>query len=409
MTLAYDLRPKTLDQVIGQDHLTSPGKPLYEMVQSGSLSSFILYGPPGCGKTSIAQGLSGSMKLPFYEFNASIDKKEKLQKIAKEAFPLVLLLDEIHRLTKPNQDFLLPYMESGDMIVVGATTENPYLSLAPAIRSRSFIFEVHPLTPKVISQYLKTLPQSKPFTPEALAHLSNSVNGDLRSALTILEILTQKERVEVEDIEAFTHQKHIEGDLDGDTHYNLLSALQKAIRGSDVNAALHYGARLLEIGDLLSLTRRLQVIAYEDIGVANNQMGTLTHQACQTALAIGLPEAKIPIANVIVELALSPKSNLAYMAMNQALNDLKQISNITIPDHLKDTHYKGAKDLGHGLTYKYPHDYPYHVVTQTYLPKDLENVQYFKTQNMPASKREQELLTRWQQIEAILHGHIPPQ
>lgn len=409
MTLAYDLRPKTLDQVIGQEHLTSPGKPLYEMVQSGGLSSFILYGPPGCGKTSIAQGLSGSMKLPFYEFNASIDKKDKLQKIAKESFPLVLLLDEIHRLTKPNQDFLLPYMESGDMIVVGATTENPYLSLAPAIRSRSFIFEAHPLTPKVISQYLKTLPQSKPFTPEALAHLSNSVNGDLRSALTILEILTQKERVEVEDVEAFTHQKHIEGDLDGDAHYNLLSALQKAIRGSDVNAALHYGARLLEIGDLLSLTRRLQVIAYEDIGIANYQMGILTHQACQTALAIGLPEAKIPIANVIVELALSPKSNLAYMSMNQALNDLKQVPNITIPDHLKDTHYKGAKDLGHGLTYKYPHDYPYHVVTQTYLPKDLENVQYFKTQNMPASKREQELLTRWQQIEAILHGHIPPQ
>ena len=399
MTLAHRLRPQRLDQVIGQTHLIGDGKPLTRMVQAGALQNMILYGPPGTGKTSIASALAGSLDLPFETFNASTDKKSDLQALAKKDTPLVLLLDEIHRLTKPIQDYLLSFMESGAWIIIGATTENPYLSLSPALRSRSVIFEVTPVDPDTLTQYLQDLlDQGILETPaqvssDLLAYIGEATHGDVRAAINLLEVLTQSaetgDTLTPDDAAPFLTQQP--GDKDGDTHYDLLSAFQKSIRGSDVNAALHYLSRLVTIGDLLSITRRLQVIAYEDIGVADPIAPIAAVTACQTALAVGFPEARIPLSVAVVELCHAPKSNLAYHAFNQAQADLGRTH--PIPNHLKDAHYKGAEDLGHGVDYKYPHAYPYHIVSQAYLPESLHDREYL-TDTVASSRRDQDIIER---------------
>ncbi|MTB63487.1 AAA family ATPase [Streptococcus sp. zg-86] len=394
--LALNMRPKTIDQIIGQDHLVGEGKIIRRMVEAKRLSSMILYGPPGIGKTSIASAIAGTSKYAFRTFNATVDSKKRLQEIAEEAKfsgGLILLLDEIHRLDKTKQDFLLPLLENGNLIMIGATTENPFFSVTPAIRSRVQIFELEPLS----NDDIKTAVQiaitdtERGFDfpvildDEALDFIATSTNGDLRSAFNSLElaVLSTPENDEgirhitLDTMENSLQKSYITMDKNGDGHYDVLSALQKSIRGSDVNASLHYAARLIEAGDLPSLARRLMVIAYEDIGLANPEAQIHTVAALEAAQKIGFPEARIPIANIVIDLALSPKSNSAYLAIDQAIADLKKTGHLPIPRHLRDGHYKGSKELGNAQDYLYPHNFPEKWVDQQYLPDKLRDSQYF--------------------------------
>ena len=393
--LALRMRPRTIDQVIGQQHLVGEGKIIRRMVEANRLSSMILYGPPGIGKTSIASAIAGTTKYAFRTYNATVDSKKRLQEIAEEAKfsgGLVLLLDEIHRLDKTKQDFLLPLLESGLVIMIGATTENPFFSVTPAIRSRVQIFELEPLTTEEVKQALKTALDDTErgfdfpvvLNEDALDFIATSTNGDLRSAFNSLDlaVLSTSENAEgirhitLEIMENSLQRSYITMDKDGDGHYDVLSA-QKSIRGSDVDASLHYAARLIEAGDLPSLARRLTVIAYEDIGLANPDAQIHTVTALQAAERIGFPEARILIANIVIDLALSPKSNSAYVAMDKALADLRSSGNLPIPRHLRDGHYAGSKELGNAQNYKYPHNYPGNWVNQDYLPDKLKHASYF--------------------------------
>ncbi|EHJ56864.1 hypothetical protein HMPREF9318_01831 [Streptococcus urinalis FB127-CNA-2] len=394
--LALRMRPLTINEVIGQQHLVGDGKIIARMVEANKLSSMILFGPPGIGKTSIASAIAGTTKYAFRTFNATVDTKKRLQEIAEEAKfsgGLVLLLDEIHRLDKTKQDFLLPLLENGNIIMIGATTENPFFSVTPAIRSRVQIFELEPLTSDDIANALKNALDDKErgfdfsvhLDDDALSFITTATNGDLRSAYNSLDLAVMSTKpqadgsrhISLETVENSLQRSYITMDKNGDGHYDVLSALQKSIRGSDVNASLHYAARLIEAGDLPSLARRLTVIAYEDIGLANPEAQVHTVTALEAAQKIGFPEARILIANVVVDLALSPKSNSAYLAMDQALSDLRSNGNLPIPRHLRDGHYAGSKELGNAQDYLYPHNYPEKWVKQDYLPEKLKGKNYF--------------------------------
>lgn len=395
--LAYRMRPKKLEDIVGQQHLVAPGKILARMVSAKLLSSMILYGPPGTGKTSIASAIAGSTKYAFRMLNAATDSKKELEMVAEEAKisgTVILLLDEIHRLTKPKQDFLLPHLEKGSIILIGATTENPYITINPAIRSRTQIFEVKPLTEADIGQAIDRAltdkenglgEQNVVLTGEARLHLTRVTHGDLRSALNGLELAVMSTEpddsgvltIDLPTIEECVQRKVLVQDKDGDAHYDVISAFQKSIRGSDTDAALHYMARLLEAGDLPSVIRRLLTIAYEDIGLANPNACAHAVQAITAAEKIGLPEARIPLAQAVIELCLSPKSNSAIMAIDAALADVRAGNYGDVPDHLRDAHYQGAKKLGRGIGYKYPHDYPHGWVKQQYLPDKLKTEHYY--------------------------------
>lgn len=409
--LARRMRPRNIDEIIGQKHLVGQGKIIRRMVETQLLSSMILYGPPGIGKTSIASAIAGTMNAAFRTFNATTDSKKRLQEIAAEAEfsgQLVLLLDEIHRLDKPKQDFLLPLLENGQIILIGATTENPYFSVVPAIRSRVQIFELKPLEVEDLAHAVNLSLQDKErgfefmveLDEDALYFLVHSTNGDLRSTFNALElaVLSSKEHhITLDDMENSLQRKAATFDKDGDAHYDILSALQKSIRGSDVNASLHYAARLIEGGDLQSLSRRLTVMAYEDIGLANPDAAMHTVLALQAAEKLGFPEARIPIANIVVDLALSPKSNAAYLAMDEALADLGKYGNLPVPAHLQDGHYAGAKNLGRSVDYQYAHNFPNHWVNQQYLPDKLKKADYFRPDDM--GKYERALHSRKQWID----------
>ncbi|WP_396425908.1 replication-associated recombination protein A [Lactococcus cremoris] len=394
--LARRMRPRNIDEIVGQRHLVGKGKIIRRMVETQLLSSMILYGPPGIGKTSIASAIAGTMNIAFRTFNATTDTKKRLQEIASEAEfsgQLVLLLDEIHRLDKPKQDFLLPLLENGQIILIGATTENPYFSVVPAIRSRVQIFELKALEPEDLESAVNLSLQDKErgfdfdvtIDDDALYFLVHSTNGDLRSTFNALELAvlsSNEHRVTLDDMENSLQRKAATFDKDGDAHYDLLSALQKSIRGSDVNASLHYAARLIEGGDLQSLARRLTVMAYEDIGLANPDAAVHTVTALSAAEKLGFPEARIPLANIIIDLALSPKSNSAYLAMDEALSDLGKYGNLAVPSHLQDGHYAGAKELGRSVEYQYAHNFPDHWVNQQYLPDKIKNAYYFRPDDM---------------------------
>ncbi|MCT3558830.1 replication-associated recombination protein A [Lentilactobacillus buchneri] len=395
--LAYRMRPTKLEEIVGQQDLVGPGKIIDRMVRAKMLSSMILYGPPGTGKTSIASAIAGSTKYAFRVLNAATDTKKDLQVVAEEAKmsgTVVLLLDEIHRLDKTKQDFLLPLLESGSIILIGATTENPYININPAIRSRTQIFEVHPLTATDIQKALNRALNDKekglgnypvPITKEALNFLATATNGDLRSSLNALELAVKstpkndqgKIAVTQAIVEECLQRKALNSDKNGDAHYDVISAFQKSIRGSDTDAALHYAGRLIESGDLVSIMRRLLVIAYEDVGLANPGACQRTVAAVDAARQLGLPEARIPLANAIIELCLSPKSNSAMAAIDGAVSDIRSGNYGDVPLHLKDAHYQGAKKLGRGVTYKYPHDFPNDWVKQQYLPDKIKNAQYY--------------------------------
>ena len=395
--LAYRMRPTSLDQVVGQQHLVGPGKILNRMVKAKMLSSMILYGPPGTGKTSIASALAGTTKYAFRKLNAVTDSKKALEQVVAEAKmsgTVILMLDEIHRLTKPKQDFLLPHLENGQIILIGATTENPYITINPAIRSRVQIFEVKPLTATDIATALDRALSDKEnglgnyqinLDPAARELLTTATHGDLRSVLNALELGVKSTTPAADGTIHLTlavmqeclQRKGLVADKDGDAHYDVLSAFQKSIRGSDPDAAIHYLARLVDAGDLPSIERRLAVIAYEDIGLANPAAAAHTIAAIQAAEQVGLPEARIPLADAVIELALSPKSNSGITAIDAALKDIHAGHAGNVPDHLRDSHYQGAEQLGRGVTYKYPHDYPHDWVNQDYLPATLKNREYY--------------------------------
>lgn len=415
--LAFRMRPTCLEEVVGQQHLVAPGKIIARMIAAKQLSSIILYGPPGIGKTSIASAIAGTTKYAFRTLNAATDTKKELQIVIEEAKmsgTVILLLDEIHRLDKPKQDFLLPHLENGRVILIGATTENPYIAINPAIRSRTQIFELIPLTPEEIHQALKRALTDETkglgnydveITDGAMHTLTHFSNGDVRSSLNALE-LAVKSTPENEDGKIIIteeiagnclQRKVFAHDKNGDQHYDVISAFQKSIRGSDVDAALHYMARLIEAGELITLIRRLLVIAYEDIGLANPAGASRAVLAVQAAEKLGLPEARIPLANAVIELALSPKSNTAILSIDAAFSDVRQGKSGNVPSHLQDAHYQGAQKLGRGTNYQYPHNYPNHWVKQQYLPDTLKHTQYFHPD--PTSKFEEALKEQYKKFQ----------
>lgn len=414
--LAFRMRPRSIEEVIGQQHLVGEGKIIERMVKAKQLSSMILYGPPGVGKTSIASAIAGSTQFAFRTLNAVTNNKKDMEVVAAEAKmsgKVILLLDEVHRLDKAKQDFLLPYLENGMITLIGATTSNPFHAINPAIRSRCQIFELKSLEIEdIITALDRALIDDNrglgsyqtDVSSEALKHLATASNGDVRSALNALElavISTTPDQsgtihIDVDIAEECIQKKSFSHDKDGDAHYDVLSALQKSIRGSDVNAALHYLGRLIEAGDLVSIARRLVVIAYEDIGLASPQAGPRTLAAVEAAERLGFPEARIPLANSVIELCLSPKSNTAYLAIDAALADIRAGHSGDVPDHLKDGHYQGAKELGRSIGYLYPHDFDNGWVEQQYLPNKLLGKQYYKPKK--SGKFEQALAAVYEKL-----------
>ncbi|MCL6586791.1 MAG: replication-associated recombination protein A [Anoxybacillus sp.] len=391
------MRPRTIDEIVGQTHIIGPDTALYKMIHNGYVPSMLLYGEPGVGKTSLAYAIAGTVNREFFALNATTSGKKEIEEVvatAKMAGNVILFIDEIHRFNKAQQDYLLPNVESGLITLIGATTENPFHEVNPAIRSRcGQIKQLKRLTREEIIVLLKRALQDKArglgslsvdIDERFLQLIADGTNGDARSALQALEAIVyaarQKDgRMVIDEplVLDCVEKKGFSHDKKGDTYYSLLSAFQKSVRGSDVDAALHYLARLLEGGDVAAICRRLLVIAYEDIGLANPFLGVKVNAAIQAVERLGLPEARIPLSVVTVELCLSAKSNSAYKALDNAIADVQAGKIGDIPAHLKDAHYDGAKVLGHGKGYLYPHDYPNSWVLQQYLPKELENVHYY--------------------------------
>ncbi len=378
--LADKIRPKKLSDVIGQSHLIGPGKILTNLVTNKKLFSMIFYGKPGIGKTSIASALVEELGMHYKFMNATINNKADFDIAISEAkmySDMVLIIDEIHRMNKDKQDILLPYIENGTIILIGLTTSNPYHKINPAIRSRCQIFELHELT---IQDIIKGLKRACDYldnisiSDETLEYIAYLSSGDLRSALNLLEMSyysTKNGQITIDEVKSINSKPVFFHDKDGDGHYDVLSALQKSIRGSDVDASLHYLARLIEAEDLDSIYRRLAVIAYEDIGLANPGIGPRIMAAIDAAELVGLPEARIPLASIVVEMALSPKSNSAHIALDEAINDLHKGSTGNVPNHIKTN----SKD------YLYPHNYPNSWVKQEYMPSNLKGKIYYHPRN----------------------------
>ena len=407
--LASRMRPINIDEIISQQHLVGPKGIIRRMVETKRLSSMIFYGPPGIGKTSIAKAIAGSTQYKFRQLNAVTNTKKDMQMVVDEAKmsgQVILLLDEIHRLDKAK------HLENGKIVLIGATTSNPYHAINPAIRSRAQIFELFPLDNDDIRLALNRALEDEDrglnaYSPkvddDAMTYFSTQSQGDVRSALNALElaVLSASEEdgqrhITLQDAKDCLQKGAFVSDKDGDMHYDVMSAFQKSIRGSDVNAALHYLARLIEAGDLPTIVRRLLVISYEDVGLASPNAGQRTLAAIQSAERLGFPEARIPLSQAVIELCLSPKSNSGISAIDKALSDIRQGKVGQIPDYLKDGHYAGAKELGRAIGYKYPHNYDNGHVVQQYLPDILKNRIYYEPKT--TSKSEQQFKTIYENL-----------
>jgi putative ATPase len=374
--LADRLRPNKLDEMFGQEHLIGKDKVIYNLIKNGKIFSMILYGPCGTGKTTLAYTMINELNLKYEFLNAVINSKKDLDMVilkAKENNGLVLIMDEIHRLNKDKQDLLLPYLENGLITLIGLTTANPYHSINPAIRSRCQLFEVKMLSKDDIVLALKKAILSFSnieISDEEINYIASLASGDLRYAYNLLEVAyysTSDHKITMDDVKKINNKPSLYIDKNDDGYYDVISAFQKSIRGSDVNASLHYLARLLVAEDLDIIFRRLSVIAYEDIGLANPAIGPRLEAAIKAAERVGLPEARIPLGEIVVDMALSPKSNSGYMAINMAINDVEMGNVGKVPSHLKTN----SKD------YKYPHNYKGSFVKQQYLPDEIKDKKYF--------------------------------
>lgn len=401
--LAARLRPRKLDEVVGQEHILGEGKLLSRAIMADKLSSVIFYGPPGTGKTSLAHVIANTTKSTFKQINATTSGKKDMQIVvdgAKEDLSLrdvrtILFIDEIHRFNKAQQDFLLPYVEDGTIILIGATTENPYFEVNRALLSRSAVFELKPLSSKNIEALIERAVYDKEvgmgsynadITEDAAQFLADMCSGDARSAINAVELAVLTTPKSDDDIIHITKEvaaeciqkRLINYDKTGDNHYDVISAFIKSMRGSDPDAAVYYLARMLYAGeDPVFIARRIMICASEDVGLADPRAITVAASASIICERVGMPEARIPLAEAAIYVATAPKSNASYLAIEKALAAVNDTEMKSVPNHLKDAHYDGAGKLGHGLGYKYAHDYPGHYVKQQYLPDELIGEKFF--------------------------------
>lgn len=388
--LAYRIRPQEFNDIVGQDHLVGENGVITKMLNKNTLFSFILYGPAGCGKTSIAEIIASKYPLSSFSFNASCDTKDKLKEIANAAKyyqNTICIIDEIHRLKKDVQDFLLPFLESGALTLIGLTTENPYRAINPAIRSRCHIYRMNEIKKEDIIKLLqKTIIEENlhPLTNDILEYIAIASSCEVRTSLNMLEITNMLDEVDLnlENVKNIIGKKAFLIDEKGENYYDVASAMIKSIRGSDPDAALHYLARLLKTEDLQFICRRLLCSAYEDIALGNPNVGPRVYAATQAALSLGLPEARLPLAYAVVDLATSPKSNSTYKAINQAIEDLDTLESMSIPPHILNKELKSGK-----YEYKYPHDYENGYVKQQYMPDELLGKTYYEPKNTGSYER----------------------
>jgi len=404
--LAYKIRPKKLEDIVGQDHLVGKNGVISKMINNDQLFSMILYGPPGVGKTTIASILSEKFGVNSYTFNASTDKKSDLKEIILHSknYGCLLIIDEIHRMNKDVQDYLLPHVENGNVLMIGLTTNNPYHSVNRAIRSRCHVLklkeidhsDIFKLLIKVSNDNLELLKCT--YTEEVLEYVSINSGNDIRSSINSLEILSmayENENITLEMAKKVLLKPSLALDKDEDNYYNTLSAFQKSIRGSDVDASLHYLARLLVMEDLESILRRLTVIAYEDIGFGNPSIITKMDACYNAVIRIGMPEARIPLSLLVIDMALSPKSNTAEVSIDKAISDVNAGLTPKIPNHLIN-----VANFEEKAKYLYPHDYDEALVYQQYLPDSLKNKVYFE--GIPSGKYEKALLSQNLKIKKVL-------
>lgn len=418
--LADRIRPKSIDEVVGQKHLLGEGKLLRNIISKNEIPNMIFYGPSGVGKTTVANIIAEKTGKTLRRLNATTasvsDIRDIVQTLDTFLAPegVLLYLDEIQHFNKKQQQSLLEFMENGKITLIASTTENPYFYVYNAVLSRSVVFEFKPVSADDIYDALvraaKILENDEyksynvTVDNDALVHIANSAGGDVRKALNSLEVAffaavpgsESNVKITLDTAVQATQKKAMRYDKDGDSHYDILSAFQKSVRGSDPDAAIHYLARLISADDLPSICRRLLVMSSEDIGLAYPQAVTIVKSCVDAALQLGFPEARIPLAQAVILLATAPKSNSAICAVDAALHDIETKDTGDVPEHLKDSHYSGSKALGHGLEYKYPHSFPNHYTPQQYLPDNIKNTKYYEYGD---NKTEQAAKQYWSKIK----------
>lgn len=418
--LAARMRPSCLEDFVGQEHIVGKGKLLYRAIQSDRLSSVIFYGPPGTGKTTLAKIIANTTKSKFCQINATTAGIKEIKETVEDAKAelgmygkkTILFIDEIHRFNKSQQDALLPHVEDGTLILIGATTENPYFEVNKALVSRSIVFELRQLEDRDIKRLLeRALTDEKNgmgiyharMDADAMDFLANTANGDARAALNALElaVLTTEPQADktihitLAEAQECIQKRALNYDRDGDNHYDTISAFIKSMRGSDPDAALYYLAKMIYAGeDPKFIARRVVICASEDVGNADPHALQVAVSAMQAVNFIGMPEGRIPLAQAVTYVACAPKSNAAYLGIDKALSDVRNIRIRTVPPHLKDSHYSGAKELEHGVGYKYAHEYPGHYVKQQYLPDELVGTVYYAMTENGVERRMKEHLRR---------------
>ena len=402
--LAARLRPRTLDEVVGQQHIIGKDTLLYRAISADKISSIIFYGPPGTGKTTLAKVIAGTTKSEFTQINATVAGKKDMETVVEKAREdlgmfgkrTILFIDEIHRFNKGQQDYLLPFVEDGTIILIGATTENPYFEVNGALISRSIVFELKPLEPEDIKKLILRAVEDKErgmgaydavVEKDALEFLADLADGDARKALNAVElgVLTtersadEKIHLTLDVVKECIQKRSMRYDKTGDNHYDVISAFIKSMRGSDPDAAVYYLARMLESGeDIKFIARRIMICASDDVGMADPNALTVAVSASLAVERVGMPEAKIILSEAVIYVATAPKSNASCVAVDEAAAEVRNTGNLPVPAHLQDSHYRGAAKLGRGLGYQYAHDYPNHYVEQQYLPYELTGKEFFK-------------------------------